>query len=784
MSTQIALILAILVVTIILFVTEKVRMDIVALMVMITLSITGLVTPSEAISGFSNPAVITVWAMFMISAGLSATGIAKLVGNQVLRLSGRGEVRLIIVIMVSAGVMSAFMNNVGVAAMMLPVVMDISRRVGVSPSRLLMPLALGSLLGGLMTLIGTPPNILISDALHEAGLQPFGLFDFAYVGSVVMAVGVLFTAFVARHLLSPTIDPNLTASRENLREVYKLRERLFAIQLSSRSALVGKTLSESRIGSALKLNVVAIMRNGQQLLAPPPSEILRSGDRILVQGREDHLAALRGREHLVIENQVADPQQLLSDQVRLAEVRVLPGSLLDGHTLSEVSLRTSYGIIVLAIRSGERLRISKLEIVRIVAGDELLIQATTDQLEEIKDGSDFEFGREVDHKELVEKYRFQERLMTITVPQNSNVAGQLLSEARLGDAFGLTVIAIIRSGELPLLMPPPEEELQEGDRLLVKGTPDELATLRALQDIEIERDVKPPSGAISTEGYGLVEVMLSPRTTLAGKTPGELHFRQKYGLNLLALRREGQTVRSNLRDMQLKFGDALLLSGAYEKIKLLGDDPDFVVLTEAVQPSYKFNKAPLAGLILLAVLTPVILGLVPISIAAVAGATLMVLTRCLAMEEAYRAIEWPAVFLIAGMLPMGIAMEKSGAASFLAEGVIASVGALGPRAVIAGLFIITSLGTQIIPTAALVVLMAPIALNTAQELGLSQYALMMTVAVAASASFASPVSHPANLMVMGPGGYRFIDYLKVGLPLTLVVFIVVVVVLPVFWPLR
>jgi di/tricarboxylate transporter len=214
----------------------------------------------------------------------------------------------------------------------------------------------------------------------------------------------------------------------------------------------------------------------------------------------------------------------------------------------------------------------------------------------------------------------------------------------------------------------------------------------------------------------------------------------------------------------------------------LGSEPDFLVLTEEAQEAPRTNKALLAVLIMVVVLLPVIIGLVPIAIMVVVGVALMVLTGCLTMDEAYRAIEWKAVFLIAGMIPLGIAMQKTGAASFVATGMVSLLGIYGPTVVMAGLFILTSLASQVMPNPAVAVLLAPIAINTAADLGISPYTLMMTVAVAASAAFLSPVGHPANLLVMGPGGYRFRDYIKVGLPLTLVVLVVVMLVMPIFWP--
>jgi di/tricarboxylate transporter len=234
--------------------------------------------------------------------------------------------------------------------------------------------------------------------------------------------------------------------------------------------------------------------------------------------------------------------------------------------------------------------------------------------------------------------------------------------------------------------------------------------------------------------------------------------------------------------MQLRFGDALLLYGSRDNFKLLGSDPDFVVLTEEAQVPPRTKKAPIAVAIMVGVLLTVLFGWLPIAIAAVIGGTLMVLSGSLTMDEAYRYIEWPAVFLIAAMLPLGIALQNSGAAQLLASGMVSFVGDMGPLVVLAGLFILSVLASQVMPNPAVVVLMAPIAIATATDLDVSPQAFMMGIAIAASASFLSPVSHPANVLVMGPGGYRFSDYIKVGLPLTLLVFIIVLLLLPLVWP--
>ncbi len=288
---------------------------------------------------------------------------------------------------------------------------------------------------------------------------------------------------------------------------------------------------------------------------------------------------------------------------------------------------------------------------------------------------------------------------------------------------------------------------------------------------------------LQSDTVGFVEVILSPHSVLVGQTLQEISFREKFGLNVLAILRKGKVIRTGLRDLQIQLGDALLLHGEWKKLAVLGRESDFVVLTEKMQEPAREEKAKTALTIMAVVLLPVIFGWVPIYIAVVIGAAFMVLTNCLTMEEAYLYIEWKAVFLIAGMLPLGVALDKTGAASMVAEKVIAVLGPFGPYGVLFGLLSITFIGTSIIPTAALVVLMVPIALETSAGLGISPYPLMMGIAMAASASFTSPISHPANVLVMGPGGYKFMDYVKVGLPLTLVILALLMVIIPIFWPL-
>ncbi|MGD9098911.1 MAG: SLC13 family permease [Anaerolineae bacterium] len=779
MTPEILTVLTILTLSVVLFITEWVRMDVVALLVLASLALTELVTPAEALSGFSSPAVVTVWAILILSGSLARTGVAGLVGRRMLQLAGNSETRLLAIIMLTAGILSGFMNSIGVASLFLPVVVDIARRTNRPPSKLLMPLAFAALLGGLNTLIGTPPNILISEALKEAGLRPFEMFDYAPVGVTVMVAGIAFIALVGRRLLpARDIAREFQQDRQaDFKSLYELHERMAFLHLPDNSALHGKSLAESRLSDALGLNVIAVIRDGRTQLAPNPKLRLRSGDRLLVEGRLDRLLELHERNHLALEKEDVAMERLVSAEIELVEARLAPGSPLIGQTLRQAAFRHHYDVIVLAIQRGDGVLHTRLEGIPLLADDVLLLQGSCAQIQTLQDDSDLLISK----PQSLQDYDLEQRLMVTSVPQDSSLVGKTLIESRLGDAYGLGVLGIVREGKTHL-MPNPTEQLMGGDTLLVKGRQSDLLTVEGLQNLEIETQVTTDLGEIESEEIGLVEAVLSPHTTLAGKSLRELNFRTKYGLSVLAIWRGGRAYRSRLRDMTLRFGDALLLYGPRARLRILGSEPDFLVLTAGVQEAPRSNKAPLALLIMAVVLLPVILGWVPIAISAILGVTLMVLTRCLTMEEAYRAIEWQAVFLIAGMLPLGIAMQQTGAASFLAERVVSAVGGLGPLAITAGLFILAALASQVMPNPAVAVLLAPVALSTAKDLGVSPYPLMMTVAVSASAAFLSPVGHSANVLVMGPGGYRFSDYIKVGLPLTLVVLVVVLLVLPIFWP--
>lgn len=591
MTQENILVFAILAVAVILFVSERLRVDLIAMMVLVTLALTGLVTVEEAFSGFASPAVITVWSVYIVSGALFRSGVADTLANFMLRLAGKSYLRLLFVIMLTIGIMSSFMNNIGAVAILLPAVVSVARKIKVAPSKLLIPMAFTSLLGGKMTLIGTPPNILATSIMETyGGLEPFGFFDFTPMGAIVLAVGILYFLLIGNRLL-----PDRTPGGD-LSEAYQIRDYLSEVLIGERSSLIGQTLTESRLGQEYNLNVVQIQRREEHLLVPSNDPLLMTGDILLVQGSSQNI-----------------------------------------------------------LKASEALDLNP-----------------------------------------VHQWKF--------------------------------------------------DELSQGSQ-------------------------------------AMIEVTLSPGSHMQGKTLKQSDFRAHYGLTVLAIQHHGEAIISNLADIPLDFGDALLIQGPEDRIAQLRRDKEFLILETPPMETRRIKKAPLAILILAGVLFAVSARVLHVSTAMLIGAVLMILTRVLDMDEAYDAIEWKSVFLIAGMLPMGIAMQNSGTALFLAEKIVELVGSWGTEAVMMGIFLMTALTTEVMSNAAATVLVTPIAIDAARNLGANPQTFVMAVVIAAATSFLMPIGHQANVLVFGPGGYKFGDYTKVGVWLNMIIFIVVLIFLPIIWPL-
>lgn len=785
MTPQIALILGILSAAVLLLATERFRADLIGLLVLLGLALSQIITPAEAFSGFSNPAIITIWAMLIISAGLARTGVANWLGRRLNAVGGKSEVTLLTAILFMVALFSSFTSSTGIVVMMLPVVNQIAKKRGLATSHLLMPIAFGTLLGGTNTLISNASNLLANNALIELGLPAFGFFDFARVGLPVALGGIAFLAIFGRRLVPQRTSALQMSQLHETGELFDLGERLFTVRLPQSGSLAGRPLSASRLGAALKLNVIGITRDGRPRFLPTPDTLLRGGDELLVLGRIELLQQLIEGQTLTLHspNGTAgdgDPslavRNLISPQVSLVEIEITPDSPLEERSLSRMDFRKQYNANVLAIRRGERVIRTNFQHLPLQAGDRLLLQTSRKQMTSLGQSSDFA----VRESDLAE-YRLQDRLQLLSVPAGSRLDGLSLAESDLADTFGLSVLGIVREGKTRL-MPRPRERLRAGDQLVVEGRAEDVELLHGLQELEIIGAATIPRPAeLETEDVGLAEMVISPHAELKDKTLQDIHFREHYGLNVLAIWRRGRPYRFNLREMPLHAGDTLLIHGDRSRIKLLAESGEFLVTSPDLQEAPRKEKALLATLIMFGVIASVGFRILPIEVAAVAGAALMVLSRCLTMEEAQRSIHWPAIFLIAGMLPLGIALENTGAAGYLGNILLASAAYWQTPLLIAVLFIASNLAAQFIPTAVVVVLISSIALNS-QGVAASPQAMLITIALGASLPFLTPTGHPANLLVMGAGGYRFGDYFRLGLPLTLLTLAIAVVAVPYFWP--
>ena len=499
-----------------------------------------------------------------------------------------------------------------------------------------------------------------------------------------------------------------------------------------------------------------------------------------MQGKREYIEELRAWQSVIGRGETVPANLPLTENLRMVQARVAEGSPLIQNPVNRQDLQLKTRGLAIALRRGNRVRRSGLSRQPLRAGDFVLLQGRVETADLARRLEEFDEVIELDQGTLERLYRPNERLISVRVPAGSPLVGLAYGESRLAEALEFRLLAINREDEVNFI-PDPDEVLREDDRLLLQTRNEDLETLRAVQELEIEEEMTPALNLYATDRLATEEVTLAPLSRLGGRTAGEMGFNDKYGLELVAIRRAGQTLHTDLQTERLNFGDALLLVGPRNNLRRLARDPSFIEVTPFVprRPRKRY-----AGLIMIGVIGAVLTGWLPISIAALIGATLMVLIRCLSMEDAYRAIDWRAVFLIAGMLPLGTALANTGAARLLAGTAVDLLGTLGPWYVIGGLYLVTALATMIVPTAALVVLMSPVVLSASASLGIAPTTAMMAMAMAASASFTSPISHPANILIMGPGNYRFKDYIRAGIPLTLLVFVIVMLLLPIFWPLQ
>ncbi len=575
-----------------LFVTEKLRVDLVALLVMALLLVSGILSPSEGLAGFSNTATITVASMFVLSAGLTKTGAVDLLGTAVTVIFKTNFWIAILLVMGLAGFLSAFINNTPVIAIFLPILLEAAKHSGLSPSKILMPVSFASIFGGVCTLIGTSTNILVSSIAEKRGIRPFTMFEFAPMGIIMFAVGTVYLLLIGIRLI-----PERTVTEE-LAERYDLGDYLTEIVIDERADSAGRTIKDAPIVHEVGLLILKIHRDGEDLFNPGPDT-------------------------------------------------------------------------------------------RILAGDILLVQC---DLEKIR--------------------KMQQRDGVTLKPQ-----------AKWGDEI------------------------------------------------------------LTSEDYLLVEGVVAPNSLLIGQTLKGADFRANYAATVLALRHRGKILREKLSETPLGAGDMLLIEVQRDKLPGFRKRGDVIITSAHAAVTPQRGRALAATAIMIGVVAVAGSNVLPVVTAAVAGAVLLILMKCITLEEAYRAIEWKIVFLLAGVLSLGVALDNTGAARIISSQMVESIGPLGPIALISAFYLITSITTEVMSNNAAAALLAPIAITTALSLGLSPQPFLVAVAFAASASFMTPVGYQTNAMIYGPGGYTFGDFAKVGTPLNIIFWIMASLLIPIFWPL-
>jgi di/tricarboxylate transporter len=626
--------LVILGITIIFFIVGRLRSDLVALLSLLALFLTGTVTLDEALSGFSDTTVIMIAALFVVGEGLSRTGVTAWLGGRMLALAGRRTVRLLIVLMVGTALLSAFISNTGTVATLMPAVTSAAWRIGSVPSKFLMPLAFSANSGGLLTLTGTPPNIIINDTLIGAGYEGFGYFEFALIGLPLLVAAIPYMLFFGQRLLpehkSGERPADLVETISELAQEYTLEGNLFWLRVRYGSQLVGRSLAESGLGRDYGVSVLRIERlesgiNGSATGVRQPTSIVRQ-----------QIGRLQPEQN--------DPVPSADTIIQAKDVMLVSGSTND---IDHIMVRYNLGI------------------------------------------------------------------------QRADSEYPLLSEMLLSHEIGVA------------------------------------------------------------------EVLLTPRSAYIGRRINDGNFAQKYNVRVLKIRRQDKQLERI--DEPLKFGDALLVRGRWQDIELISNEArNFVIVGSPEEMSRQVvelnNQAVIATLSLVGMVILMVSGLVPTVIAASMAAMVMVLGGCLSMGQAYRAISWGSVVLIAALIPMSTALKTTGGAEFLANGLVNSLGNVGPLALMGGIFLLTTAFSQVISNSAATILVAPIVLQAATDLSVSPYPLLMIVAVSASAAFLTPIGSTTNLMVATPGEYNFNDFVRVGLPLVLIFLVISLILVPLIWP--
>lgn len=757
----------------VLFLVNRAPIDLVAVLGLLTAVYLELVPADKAFSGFSSAAVVTMVAIFFISAAMRSSGANEACGDLIFKFSkGRRSLALLLTIVVAAFV-SAFMNNVAAVALLLPATITLARKLGIAPAQLLLPMSFGTILGGMTTLMGTPPNLIASDILSTQGYNAFRSTDFFVSGFLALAAGTFVILILAPRFLPKMQDKKLTSINPELEKLYELFKHAYAIRIPNGSPLIGRSLVEIGASVALDAQVVAVIRDSEPILAPLPDFRFKSEDLVILGGEQDDLILLKNFASFEAVDNLSTLNPSFSSFTGALVSLKSKDSTWDADRLASFGAESS--ILPLFIRgSGKTLRYS---VSNLKSSDHVIVLGSKDSLDQLRQSQSLEvdlFQSEI--HEFVSSSVFAFKISQAS-PQ-----GVLRACALLKQRLDITLLALQREEKL-IDVEQRAVEPQQGDVLLFLGESGKIRQLKDLLSVESVEAL--PSFHLESGNIGISEIVLSPRSKLVGQSLSELNFRERYGFRVLSLWREGKPLFQGLSSEPLSFGDALLLHGPRQHLELLRDDPDFLVLSSnnasTIVP-WKIATVVVAAALL--VLLPA-LNLASIQFAAVIAACFVCCCGTVKVSDAYRQIEWRVVFFTAALLPLSFAIDKTGLATLVSSELTMVFGgnAASPYLMIASLGLISSLISQLLDGPVAVILIAPVAISLANSLGLHPEPFVLMVAQAASVTFLFPISHKAHLLVLGPGEYKTRDFFKIGFFVSVAVFIALAISISLIYPL-
>jgi len=766
------------IVMVILFVTERVPVDVTAMGALLVLMLLGYVSPSEAFSGFSSPVVVVMVSTLFVATALRVTGVSDATARWIHGYAGKNERVAIAIIMVIAAFLSGFMNNISAAALLMPAVAVLSHETEIPPSRLYLPLAFGVSLGGMLTLIGTPPNIVASELVRNAGMKPLNFFAFTPYGLAALVAGVLFMVVFGPALLPVRKTQRLTRRITDLRSLYHLQDKLFSVRIPEGSLVDGKSLSALRFGSLVSGVVVTIIRGGRKLLSPKANEILHARDILLVRGNPERFGEVLALHGVSV---APVPRGVLEKLARSSEI--VSARIRDVHADTRmVSLREILRTTGMVPFSVERASVDHAWeahpptwfLDSMVHKGDALLGGIVGKFSEDSPKVDIEY------LEISDSVARLESALHIVEVQREGWSGAPLhrfaQETKLAvlgrvapdDSIEwLDVPTILPGGEPGGVLLSSDHILRDGERYVVSGSLEEGRRKELISSLVLEAEAAPAE--LESPDVGIVELVLTPRSEFIGKTLADLHFREKYDAQVLALWRDGKAQMSLSSALPLMYGDALLVQGARKSLGVLAKEPDFVVLSEhRVTPRLTSKSFFSIIALLMLMFTPLFTGM-PVHEAAFISACVVVFCGAVSMEQVYREIDWRVVFLLSLLIPLGTAVEQVAAGEVIVDALRNIAQATPPIVLVVFFLCAASLLSQVIDSSVSVIFLGPIALVLGKQVGTDPYALLMAVTLGSSLAFMLPTSCRSNMLVSGAGGYKVSDFVRVGVPFTVAV---------------